>query len=147
MGKLDGKVAVIIGATSGMALASAKLFVEEGAYVFITGRRQESLDNAVKAIGRNVTGVQADSGKLADLDRLYETVKREKGYVVVFRIIWRTVSELFGVVLGFRCSMGQTGSRADATALHPRNQTLTLRTEHLSLLANGSSPFRVVRLD
>jgi hypothetical protein len=66
---------------------------------------------------------------------------------VVFRIIWRTVSELFGAVLGFRCNMDQTGSRADATALHPRNQTLTLRTEHLSLLANGRSPFRVVRLD
>jgi NAD(P)-dependent dehydrogenase (short-subunit alcohol dehydrogenase family) len=81
MGKLDGKVAVITGATSGMALASAKLFVEEGAYVFITGRRQENLDEAVKAIGRNVTGVQADSANLTDLDRLYETVKREKGYV------------------------------------------------------------------
>ena len=53
MGKLDGKVAVITGASSGMALASAKLFVEEGAYVFITGRRQEKLDEAVKAIGRH----------------------------------------------------------------------------------------------
>jgi NAD(P)-dependent dehydrogenase (short-subunit alcohol dehydrogenase family) len=85
MGKLDGKVAVVSGATSGMALASAKLFVKEGAYVFITGRRQENLDEAVKAIGRNVTGVQGDSAKLADLDRLYETVKQEKGYVnVVF---------------------------------------------------------------
>ena len=59
MGKLEGKVAVITGGSSGMALASAKLFVEEGAYVFITGRRQEQLDEAVKAIGRNVTGVQA----------------------------------------------------------------------------------------
>jgi NAD(P)-dependent dehydrogenase (short-subunit alcohol dehydrogenase family) len=85
MGKLDGKVAVITGATSGMALASAKLFVEQGAYVFITGRRQDNLDEAVKAIGRNVTGVQGDSANLADLDRLYETVKREKGHVdVVF---------------------------------------------------------------
>src|ERR1700746_3600842 len=85
MGKLDGKVAVITGATSGMALASAKLFVEEGAYVFITGRRQDNLDHAVKAIGRNVTGVQGDSAKWADLDRLYNTVRREKGYIdVVF---------------------------------------------------------------
>jgi NAD(P)-dependent dehydrogenase (short-subunit alcohol dehydrogenase family) len=85
MGKLDGKVAVITGATSGMALASAELFAEEGAYVFITGRRQENLDEAVRAIGRNVTGVQGDSAKLADLDRLYETVRREKGYIdVVF---------------------------------------------------------------
>ena len=63
VGKLDGKVAVITGATSGMAVASAKLFVEEGAYVFITGRRQDNLDNAVTAIGRNVTGVQGDSAR------------------------------------------------------------------------------------
>lgn len=83
MGKLDGKVAVITAATSGMALATAKLFVEEGAYVFITGRRQEKLDEAVKAIGRNVTGVQGDAANLADLDRLYETVKKEKGYIDV----------------------------------------------------------------
>ena len=83
MGKLDGKVAVITAATSGMALATAKLFVEEGAYVFITGRRQEKLDDAVKAIGRNVTGVQGDAANLADLDRLYETVKKEKGYIDV----------------------------------------------------------------
>jgi NAD(P)-dependent dehydrogenase (short-subunit alcohol dehydrogenase family) len=83
MGKLDGKVAVITAATSGMALATAKLFVEEGAYVFITGRRQDKLDEAVKAIGRNVTGVQGDSANLADLDRLYEVVKREKGKIDV----------------------------------------------------------------
>jgi NAD(P)-dependent dehydrogenase (short-subunit alcohol dehydrogenase family) len=81
MGKLENKVAVITGATSGMALATAKLFVEEGAYVFITGRRQQNLDEAVKAIGRNVTGVQGDASNLADLDRLYETVKREKGRI------------------------------------------------------------------
>jgi NAD(P)-dependent dehydrogenase (short-subunit alcohol dehydrogenase family) len=79
MDKLKGKVAVITGATSGMALATAKLFVEEGAYVFITGRRQEQLDEAVKAIGKNVTGVQGDAGNLADLDRLYAAVKSGKG--------------------------------------------------------------------
>lgn len=81
MAKLQGKVAVITGATSGMALATAKLFVEEGAYVFITGRRQAHLDAAVKQIGKNVTGVQGDAGNLADLDRLFETVKGEKGHV------------------------------------------------------------------
>jgi NAD(P)-dependent dehydrogenase (short-subunit alcohol dehydrogenase family) len=83
MGKLDGKVAVITGGSSGMALESAKRFVEEGAYVFITGRKQETLDQAVKSIGRNVTGVRADSAKLDDLDRLFDTVKREKGKIDV----------------------------------------------------------------
>jgi NAD(P)-dependent dehydrogenase (short-subunit alcohol dehydrogenase family) len=80
MAKLEGKVAVITGGTSGMALATAKLFVEEGAYVFITGRRQEQLDKAIKEIGKNVTGVQGDAGNLADLDRLFDTVKKEKGH-------------------------------------------------------------------
>ena len=81
MGKLEGKVAVITGGSSGMALASAKRFVEEGAYVFITGRRQEQLDEAVKSIGRNVTGVRGDAANLDDLDRLFDTVKREKGKI------------------------------------------------------------------
>src|ERR1700749_3656474 len=85
MGKLEGKVAVITGGSSGMALATAKLFVEEGAHVFITGRRQDALDAAGKATGRNVTPVRADSANLADLDRLYETVKAEKGHIdIVF---------------------------------------------------------------
>ena len=79
MGKLEGKTAVITGGSSGMALSSAKLFVEEGAHVFITGRRQEVLDEAVASIGRSVTGVQGDAANLGDLDRLFETVKREKG--------------------------------------------------------------------
>jgi NAD(P)-dependent dehydrogenase (short-subunit alcohol dehydrogenase family) len=79
MGKLDGKVAVLTAATTGMALATAKLFVAEGAHVFITGRSQEKLDKAVAEIGRNVTGVQGDAANLADLDRLYATVKAEKG--------------------------------------------------------------------
>ncbi len=81
MGKLAGKVAVVTGATSGMAIASARLFVEEGAYVFITGRRQAKLDEAVALIGRNVTAVQGDGANLDDLDRLYKTVKREKGKI------------------------------------------------------------------
>jgi NAD(P)-dependent dehydrogenase (short-subunit alcohol dehydrogenase family) len=81
MDKLKGKIAVITGATSGMALATAKLFVEEGAYVFITGRRKAQLDAAVREIGKNVTGVQGDAGNLSDLDRLYEKVKAEKGHI------------------------------------------------------------------
>jgi NAD(P)-dependent dehydrogenase (short-subunit alcohol dehydrogenase family) len=83
MGKLQGKVAVITGATSGMALATAKRFVTEGAYVFITGRRQKELDSAVAAIGRSVTGVQGDASVLADMDRLYRTVKDQKGSIDV----------------------------------------------------------------
>jgi NAD(P)-dependent dehydrogenase (short-subunit alcohol dehydrogenase family) len=74
MGKLEGKVAVITGGTAGIGLAAAKLFAAEGAHVFITGRRQKELDDAVKEIGDNVAGVQGDVSNLADLDRLYETV-------------------------------------------------------------------------
>jgi NAD(P)-dependent dehydrogenase (short-subunit alcohol dehydrogenase family) len=81
MGKLEGKVAVITGGSSGLALESAKRFVEEGAYVFIVGRRQEQLDEAVNLIGRNVTGVRGDVSNLDDLDRLFDTVKREKGKI------------------------------------------------------------------
>ena len=82
-GKLDGKVAVITGATTGIGLATAKCFVAEGAYVFITGRRQDVLDAAVKEIGSNVTGVQGDAWNLADLDRLYGVVRSEKGHIDV----------------------------------------------------------------
>jgi NAD(P)-dependent dehydrogenase (short-subunit alcohol dehydrogenase family) len=81
MGKLEGKVAVITGGSSGMALASARRFVEEGAWVFITGRKQKTLDEAVKLIGRNVTGVRGDASNLDDLDRLFDTVRREKGRI------------------------------------------------------------------
>src|SRR4029077_12236130 len=82
MGKLQGKVAVVTGGTTGIGLATAKRFVDEGAYVFITGRRQRELDEAVKVIGSNVAGVRGDVSKLQDLDRLYETVK-EKGKIDV----------------------------------------------------------------
>jgi NAD(P)-dependent dehydrogenase (short-subunit alcohol dehydrogenase family) len=83
--KLEGKVAVVTGGSTGIGLATAKRFVEEGAFVFITGRRQEELDAAVKEIGRNVAAVRGDVADLADLDRLYATVKERKGRVdVVF---------------------------------------------------------------
>ena len=81
MGKLQGKVAVITGGTEGIGLAAAQLFVTEGAYVFITGRRRKELDEAVTAIGSNVVGVQGDVAKLADLDRLYETVGNANGRI------------------------------------------------------------------
>ena len=83
--KLKDKIALITGGTEGIGLATAKLFAKEGACVFITGRRQKELDEAVKAIGSNVSGVQGDVAKLADLDRLYETVAEEKGRIdIVF---------------------------------------------------------------
>ena len=79
MGKLAGKIALITGGNSGIGLATAKQFVNEGAYVFITGRREPELAAAVKEIGRNVTGVQGDVSNLGDLDRLFAQIKREKG--------------------------------------------------------------------
>lgn len=77
--KLAGKIAVITGGSSGIGLATAKRFVNEGAYVFITGRRQSELDAAVSEIGHDVTGVQGDVSKLADIDKLYAAVKKQKG--------------------------------------------------------------------
>jgi NAD(P)-dependent dehydrogenase (short-subunit alcohol dehydrogenase family) len=81
MGELEGKIALITGGNSGIGLATAKEFVAEGAYVFITGRRQPELDAAVKQIGKNVTAVQGDVSKLSDLDRLVATIKENKGHL------------------------------------------------------------------
>ena len=79
MDKLEGKIALITGGNSGIGLATAKQFVNEGAYVFITGRRDPELAAAVKEIGSNVTGVQGDVSNLGDLDRLFAQIQREKG--------------------------------------------------------------------
>jgi NAD(P)-dependent dehydrogenase (short-subunit alcohol dehydrogenase family) len=79
MGKLDGKIALVTGGNGGIGLATAQQFVTEGAYVFITGRREAELAAAVKQIGRNVTGVRGDVSNLGDLDRLFAQIKREKG--------------------------------------------------------------------
>jgi NAD(P)-dependent dehydrogenase (short-subunit alcohol dehydrogenase family) len=81
MGKHEGKVALITGGTSGIGLATAARLVHEGAYVFITGRRKDELDEALKRIAKNVTGVQGDVAKLEDLDRLYAVIKKEKGHL------------------------------------------------------------------
>src|SRR6202167_3699412 len=84
-GKLEGKVALVTGGNSGIGLATAKRFVAEGAYVFITGRRTAELEAAEKEIGSNVTGIEGDVAKLADLDRVFAQIKREKGKLdVVF---------------------------------------------------------------
>ena len=79
MGKLEGKIALITGGNSGIGLATAHQFVNEGAYIFITGRRGPELAAAVKEIGRSVTGVPGDVSNLGDLDRLFAQIKREKG--------------------------------------------------------------------
>jgi NAD(P)-dependent dehydrogenase (short-subunit alcohol dehydrogenase family) len=81
MKRLEGKVAVVTGGNSGIGLATARRFAEEGAHVFITGRRQAELDAAVKQIGRQATGVQGDVAKLTDLDRLYAAVKQQQGRI------------------------------------------------------------------
>ena len=83
MGKLQGKIAVITGGTTGIGLASAKRFVAEGAFVYIFGRRKDALDAAVAELGQNARGVQGDISKLEDLDRLFEAVKAEKGSIDV----------------------------------------------------------------
>ncbi len=132
MGKLEGKIAVITAATSGMALVTAKLFVEEGAYVFITGRRQQHLDKAVKEIGRNVTGVQGDASSLADLDRLYAKVKAEKGRIDV--LFASAGYGEFNVPLG-----AITESNVDKTLGTNVRGTLFTVQKALPLLVDGAS--------
>ena len=133
MGKLDGKVAVITGGTSGLALAGAKLFVEEGAHVFITGRRKETLEDAVGQIGRNVTGVQGDAADLDDLDRLFDTVKREKGAIDV---LWASAGT------GEQRRLGEvTEEHFDATfGLNARGTLFTVQ-KALPLFNDGGSIF------
>lgn len=99
MGKLEGKIALITGGNSGIGLATAKRFVNEGAYVFITGRREAELHAAVSEIGANVTGVQGDVASLADLDRLFAQIKREKGTLdIIFANAGITPMTLLGEI-------------------------------------------------
>ncbi|MCV7221344.1 SDR family NAD(P)-dependent oxidoreductase [Mycolicibacterium elephantis] len=133
MGKLDGKVAVITGASTGLALAGAKLFVSEGAHVFITGRRQEALDQAVESIGRNVTAVRGDAADLDDLDRLYDTVRREKGAIDV---LWASAGDAEYGKLG-----EITEEQFDATFwLNARGMLFTVQ-KALPLFNDGGSIF------
>jgi len=133
VGKLDGKVAVITGGSTGMALAGAKLFVDQGAYVFISGRRQEALDEAVKLIGRNVTAVQGDAADLDDLDRLFDTVRREKGAIDV---LWASAG------MGEQGRLGEiTEEQFDAAfGLNARGTLFTVQ-KALPLLNDGGSIF------
>jgi NAD(P)-dependent dehydrogenase (short-subunit alcohol dehydrogenase family) len=137
MGKLDGKIAVITAGSSGMALATAKLYVKEGAYVFITGRNKERLDAAVKEIGSNITGVQADSSKLADLDHLFETVKREKGRIdVLFASAgvgeFKTLEEVDEAHYDWTFNTNVRGT------LFTVQKAIPLLTDGASVLLNGS---------
>jgi NAD(P)-dependent dehydrogenase (short-subunit alcohol dehydrogenase family) len=79
--KLEGKIAVITGGTSGIGLTTAKRFVSEGAYVFITGLYQKEIDEAISEIGKNVSGIQSDVSNLADIDKMYDVVKDQKGHI------------------------------------------------------------------
>ena len=133
MGKLDGKVAVITGGSTGMALAGAKLFVAEGAHVFISGRRKEALDEAVKLIGRNVTAVQGDAADLADLDRLYDTVRQEKGAIDV---LWASAG------MGEQGRLGEiTEEQFDAAFWLNARGTLFTVQKALPLFNDGGSIF------
>src|SRR5258707_7408314 len=97
MGTLDGKVALITGGDSGIGLATAQRLVADGAYVFITGRRQHELDSAVEQIGRNVTAVEGDVSQLADLDRLIATVQERTGRI---DILFANAGDRQGAPLG-----------------------------------------------
>src|SRR6185312_13882628 len=113
------------------ALAGAKLFVDEGAHVFITGRRQDALDEAVKLIGRNVTAVRGDASDLADLDRLYDTVRQEKGAIDV---LWASAG------MGEQGKLGEiTEEQFDAAfSLNARGTLFTVQ-KALALLNDGAS--------
>lgn len=130
-GKLEGKIAVITGGSTGIGLATAQKFVAEGAYVFITGRRQAELDAAKALIGKNVTAVKGDVAKLEDLDALYETVKREKGNIDI---------------IVANAGIGKFVATADATPEH-YDQTMNVNLrgafftvqKAVKLLNNGAS--------
>jgi NAD(P)-dependent dehydrogenase (short-subunit alcohol dehydrogenase family) len=133
VGQRDGKVAVITGATSGMALAGAKMFVDEGAHVFISGRRKDALDEAVALIGRNVTAVQGDSADLEDLVRLFETVEQEKGSI---DILWASAGT------GEQGRLGEITEKQfdDTFSLNARGTFFTVQ-KALPLVNDGGSIF------
>jgi NAD(P)-dependent dehydrogenase (short-subunit alcohol dehydrogenase family) len=138
VGRLDGKVAVITGASSGMGLATAKRFAAEGAHVFMTGRRHKELDDAAKAIGRNATAVPGDASNLADLDLLYEVVGTERGHL---DILFANAG-----VVQYNMPLGQiTEQNFDRTfglnvrgTLFTVQKALPLLREGASVILNGS---------
>jgi NAD(P)-dependent dehydrogenase (short-subunit alcohol dehydrogenase family) len=131
MGKLQAKVAVVTGGNSGIGLAAAEALVIEGAYVFITGRRQAELDAAAACIGANVTPVQGDVSKPEDLDRLYSLVKREKGKIDVL---------FANAGIGGRARLGEICDQHidDLLSINIKGVIHTVQ-KALSLLAPGAS--------
>jgi len=131
MGKLQGKIAVITGGNSGIGLATAEALVVEGAYVFVTGRRQAELEAAVAHIGSNVTAVQGDVSKPEDLDRLYSQVKHEKGKIDVL---------FANAGIGDRARLGEITDKHidDLLSINIKGVILTVQ-KALPLLAPGAS--------
>ncbi|HEY4383694.1 MAG TPA: glucose 1-dehydrogenase [Ktedonobacteraceae bacterium] len=137
MPKLEGKIAVITGGSTGIGLATAQLFASEGAHVYITGRRQSELDAAVKSIGKNATGVQGDVTKLADLDRLYDTVKQQHGRVdIVFANAGGGAFAPLGEIS--EESFDQTFNMNVKGLLFTVQKALPLMPEGSSIVLNGS---------
>jgi short chain dehydrogenase len=123
MNKLEGKTALITGGTSGIGLATAKAFVNEGAYTFITGRREAELAAAVKEIGRNVTGIQEDVSNLGNLDRLFAQIKREKGRLdIVFANAGVAKFAAFGTIIHWECERTCSRSRSECRSRDPSSR-------------------------
>jgi NAD(P)-dependent dehydrogenase (short-subunit alcohol dehydrogenase family) len=137
MGKLEGKIALITGGNSGIGLATAKQFVNEGAYVFITGRRDKELAAAVKEISKNATGIQGDVSNLADLDRLFAQIKREKGKLdVVFANAGIAKYAAFGKITeDFYDSMFDVNVKG---VLFTVQKALSLLSDGASIILNAS---------
>ena len=137
MNKLEGKIALITGGNSGIGLATAKQFVNEGAYVFITGRRDKELAAAVKEISKNATGIQGDVSNLADLDRLFAQIKREKGkFDVVFANAGIAKYAAFGKITeDFYDSMFDVNVKG---VLFTVQKALSLLSDGASIILNAS---------
>ncbi|CEP35860.1 MULTISPECIES: SDR family NAD(P)-dependent oxidoreductase [unclassified Halomonas] len=131
MSRLNGKIALITGGASGIGLASAQRLIDEGAFVFIVGRRQDVLDNAAEALGSNARGLQADVTKPEDLDRVFETVQKEKGRLDVL---------VANAGVGEFASLGQiTGEHYDYIFDINVKGTLFTVQKALPLMTNGGS--------
>ena len=137
MGKLEGKITLVTGGNSGIGLATAKQFVNEGAYVFITGRRDKELAAAVKEISKNATGIQGDVSNLADLDRLFAQIKREKGKLdVVFANAGIAKYAAFGKITeDFYDSMFDVNVKG---VLFTVQKALSLLSDGASIILNAS---------